>query len=177
MFWPGVMLAWLIGVGKMEGLDQYYKSKIIFPTSGVVEMVEDGDTFELKSGVRVRILGINSPERGKDGYQEAMDYLNKIIDDKKVWLEYDRYQDDQFGRVLAWVWIGCESTPKFKDPLYMRLTYNRSREGLRENPKGCKQGKLINEELVKKGLARTVKYGNRGPVKYEERIKNYKTHP
>jgi len=170
LFWPGLMLAWLVGVGKIEGLDQYYKSKIIFPKTGVVEMVEDGDTLEMKSGVRVRLIGINAPERGKEGYEEATAYLNKTLDGQRIWLEYDRYQDDIYGRVLAWVWLDCEGTPKFEDPLYMRLSGNRSREGLTKNPKGCEEGKLINEELVKNNLAKTINYGKRGPLKYGERI-------
>ncbi len=120
----------------------------------------------------MEILLIDSPARGKEGYEEAGEYLEKLIKEKRVWLEYDRYQNDKYGRILAWVWVGCEDKPKFKDPFYMHLSGNRSREGLKENPEGCKKGKLVNEEMVKEGLAEIMRYKGRGPGKYEERIEN-----
>ena len=173
MFIPGILLAWYVKTGRLDNFDEYYKAKIIFPDSGIVERIEDGDTFDLKSGARVRILGVDSPARGKENYEEAGEYLSKMIKEKRVWLEYDRYQNDKYGRILAWVWVNCESKPKFKDPFYMHLSGNRSREGLKENPKGCKKGKLVNEEMVKKELAKTVKYAGRGPGKYDERVGIY----
>jgi hypothetical protein len=42
--------------------------------------------------------------------------------------------------------------------------------GLVDNPEGCKNGKLVNEEVVKKGFAKPVVYKDRGPTKYQERI-------
>jgi len=116
------------------------------------------------------MLGVDSPGRGKDGYEEAGEFLEKLIKDKRVWLEYDRYQDDKYGRILAWVWVNCESKPKFRDPFYMHLSGNRSREGLVENPDGCKKGDLVNEEMVDGGWAKIVKYAKRGPLKYEGRL-------
>ncbi len=44
------------------------------------------------------------------------------------------------------------------------------REGLKENPEGCKKGKLINEEMVRKRLASAETYKERGELKYEGRI-------
>lgn len=170
VFIPGILLAWYVKTGRLDNFDEYYKAKVIFPKSGLVETVEDGDTFDLRSGARVRMLLIDSPARGKEGYKQAGEYLEKLIKNKRVCLEYDRYQNDKYGRILAWVWVGCEDKPKFKDPFYMHLTGNRSREGLTENPKGCEKGKLVNEEMVKTEWAEVVKYKGRGPLKYEERI-------
>ena len=53
----------------------------------------------------------------------------------------------------------------------MHLTYNQSKLGLTENPEGCKKGKLVNEMMVKKGLAKVIFYKDRGEMKYEERLK------
>jgi hypothetical protein len=89
---------------------------------------------------------------------------------KKIWLEYDRYQDDPFVRLLAWVWIDCEGKPEFLPYDYMRLTYNKSREGLKENPKGCQKGKLVNEEMVRERLARFEVFKERGELKYQKRL-------
>lgn len=94
-----------------------------------------------------------------------------MIDGKPVWLEYDRYQDDKYNRLLAWVWINCESKPQFRPYDYMHLSYNRSNSGLKENPDGCKEGKLVNEEMVKKGLAVVEVFKDRGELKYEERLR------
>jgi len=88
---PGIILTMMVGIGGIaKGVD-YYNNKTVFPESGMVSIVEDGDTFELIDGVRVRLLGINAPERGKEKYDEAKNFLDKTVKDKKVWLEYDRY--------------------------------------------------------------------------------------
>jgi hypothetical protein len=92
------------------------------------------------------------------------------VGDERVWLEYDRYEDDKSGRILAWVWVKCEENPRFTDNEYMHLTYNRSREGLLENPEGCKKGKLVQEELVRVGMAKVEVYKDRGELKYEKRL-------
>ena len=147
-----------------------YKNKQAFPDNGIVRIITDGDTFELQNGVRVRMMGINAPDRGEKKENEATKKLSDLVEDKKVWLEYDRYQDDKNGRVLAWVWVGCEATPKFLPADYMHLSFNRSRPGLTDNPEGCKKGKLAQEEMVKAGLVSVEVYKERGDLKYEKRL-------
>lgn len=151
----------------------YQKWEAAHPYSVSVKKVVDGDTFEISKEKTVRVLGIDAPNRGEKGDKEAADALSKMIDGKKVWLEYDRYQDDKFGRMLAWVWIGCEESPKFLAYDYMRLSYNRSKPGLTENPVGCKKGKLVNEEMVKKGFARVEFFKDRGEMKYQKRLLSF----
>ena len=144
-----------------------YKNKQAFPDSGIVRIITDGDTFELQNGVRVRTIGVNAPAndaKSKDG-------LAGLVKDKKVWFEYDRYQDDKYGRVLAWVWVECEKTPKFLQADYMHLSGNQSRPGLTNNPQGCKKGKLVQEEMMKAGLAKLETYKVRGELKYEGRLR------
>lgn len=164
-----------LGVNKLSDLkkvENYQKWVAAHPSSATVNKVVDGDTFEIKSrDWTVRMLGVDAPNRGEKRSEEAVVALTKMIERKTIWLEYDRYQDDKFNRLLAWVWIGCEDKPKFTPYDYMHLSYNRSREGLRENPEGCKEGKLVNEEMVKKGLARVETYKERGELKYEERLR------
>lgn len=156
--------------GKLGGVKDYHQIKTIFPTSGVVTQVTDGDTFELANGVGVRLIGIDAPNRGEAKWEEARGALTRFVADKRVYLEYDRYQDDKYGRVLAWIWIDCEREPVFLPADYMHLTYNSSRPGLKDNPEGCKKGKLVNEEIVRKGLASAERYKERGALKYEERL-------
>ncbi len=169
---PGIILAIVLGwnPAKLANVKNYHEIKQVFPESGIVKEVSDGDTFELKNGVGVRMIGINAPDRGDGNFNKSREYLETLIAGKKVYLEYDRYQDDKYGRILAWVWIGCEAAPKFLPADYMHLTYNSSREGLTENPEGCKEGKLLNEEMVKEELATAERYKDRGELKYEKRI-------
>lgn len=172
---PGILIAMALGWNptKLASVKNYHDIKTIFPSSGMVASVTDGDTFELQNGVGVRLIGIDAPNRGVAKWDEAREALTGLINDKRVFLEYDRYQDDKYGRVLAWVWMDCERDPTFLPADYMHLTYNTSREGLKENPDGCKKGKLVNEEMVRRGLASTERYKERGEFKYEKRIQSH----
>lgn len=156
----------------LDAVKTYHEIRTLFPATSTVVIVEDGDTFVLKNGIKIRLLGINTPELGTKNYSEALEALSTRVLDKKVYLEYDRYQDDKFVRALAWVWVGCETTPKFLPSDYMHKSGNTSNPGLTENPEGCKQGKLINEEMVKTGLATPTFYKDRGELKYEDRLKH-----
>jgi len=55
--------------------------------SGIVDNVSDGDTFTIDSGgesTRVRICGVDSPERGQRGYASAAGELAQLIEGKEV---------------------------------------------------------------------------------------------
>lgn len=170
---PGLLVAITLGLqgGTLQKINDYYQLKAIFPDSGYIQEVEDGDTFTLKSGVKVRLNGIDAPDRGEKNFDSARTVLASLIGKKKIYLEYDRYQDDKFGRVLAWVWVDCKQTPRFEAADYMHKSGNESNVGLTQNPDGCKKGKLVNEELVKQKLAVPVVYKDRGELKYESRLK------
>jgi len=45
--------------------------------------VKTGDIFELISRARVRLLGVDSPSRGKQGWEEARDYLGNLVEADK----------------------------------------------------------------------------------------------
>ena len=88
-------------------------------------------------------------------------------------MEYDRYQDDKYGRILAWVWINCETDkPKFSDWDYMRVNNSESKPYLTEKPEGCEEGELVNRSLIEEGMAKTVDYEGRGRLKYQLSIVN-----
>lgn len=150
----------------------YYDNEAVFPKTAMAGGAIDGDNFKLENGQSVRLIGINAPERGEENFEKSKDKLDKLVTGKKVYLEYDREDDGQYGRLLAWVWIDCETIPKFLPYDYMRVDYHRSRPGLKENPNGCKQGKLVNELMVKSGLAKVETYKDRGELKYEARLRD-----
>ncbi len=170
---PGILFAHHLGWNpeNFPALFQQSYASTIFVHTGVVKKVNDGDTFVLDNGFSVRMLGIDAPNRGSNDFQNAKTHLSSTILGKTVFLEYDRYQDDKYGRLLAWVWIECEGNPAFMPAEYMHLSSNRSRPGLTENPSGCTNGKLINEKMLQDGFARMSIYKERGELKYEERLK------
>jgi len=81
--------------------------------SGLYEVrwVDDGDTIVLKDGRRIRYIGINAPEvEGK--YSKTEPFANKarklnqsLVYLKKVRIEFDIEKYDQYGRLLAYVFL------------------------------------------------------------------------
>ena len=110
----GILLVSVLGAAAVKNLDSsFYQNRKVFPESVDKTEVIDGDMFIMDNGLSVRLLGVNAPDRGQPGFESAANWMTNEIKGQKLWLEYDRYQLDQFGRVLAWVWIGCETTHKF----------------------------------------------------------------
>lgn len=139
-------------------------------TAVKVKTVEDGDTIVLTTGKTVRLLGVNTEEMGSENAQMAKEYLEGLIDGRNIWLEYDRYTKDRYGRDLAWVWVGCESTPKFLASNFMIKTRNSHNNGLVENPIGCKKGVLVDEQIIKMGWSKVYFLSKKGEMKYEARL-------
>lgn len=81
--------------------------KLIIPskTTAIVRKVIDGDTIELEDGEKVRLLGIDAPERGKRCYNEAKNKLKQLIEGREVVLERDMRNRDVFGRLLRYIFI------------------------------------------------------------------------
>lgn len=67
--------------------------------SGKVAKVFDGDTFQLTTGTRVRLMGIDAPELDECGGQEARDYLNELILNQNVGMS--QKTTEAYGRDLA----------------------------------------------------------------------------
>jgi micrococcal nuclease len=83
---------------------------------GAVVRVVDGDTIHVQLGDRVekvRYIGMNTPEthhptRGEEpGGREAKPRFNRqLVDGQRACLELDAQVRDQYGRLLAYVWVG-----------------------------------------------------------------------
>lgn len=74
----------------------------------VVDVV-DGDTIRVElAGEQesVRLIGINTPERGECLSGEATDRLRDLVADRAVELVVDRTDRDQYGRLLRHVEVG-----------------------------------------------------------------------
>lgn len=78
------------------------------PPTGQVDYVIDGDTIVLRSGVKIRLLLVDTPEitKGKnDCYgHEASDFTSAQLIGKTLNLTYDEAScTDRYGRTLAYV--------------------------------------------------------------------------
>jgi endonuclease YncB( thermonuclease family) len=82
-----------------------------FTYRGTVTHVVDGDTLDVRlvSGKRerIRLIGIDTPERGVCYAAKATTRVRELAMSKPVVLRGDRTQDtrDRYGRLLAYVWI------------------------------------------------------------------------
>ena len=68
--------------------------------------VIDGDTVVIKGGYHVRYIGIDSPERNELYYAEAKQMNEDLVAGKKVRLESDISDKDDYGRLLRYVYVG-----------------------------------------------------------------------
>ena len=70
--------------------------------SAVCTKVVDGDTIYLDNGKKVRFVGVNTPERGVEGYIASKNFVQKLCLNKKVGLDIDDSKhNDKYGRTLA----------------------------------------------------------------------------
>jgi micrococcal nuclease len=74
----------------------------------VVSRVVDGDTFYCRDGQKVRLIGVDSPERQQHpfGDQARRALLKLIPPGSAVVLQRDVAPTDRYGRELAYVWFG-----------------------------------------------------------------------
>lgn len=78
-----------------------------YESSGYCPYVVDGDTIDVDGVGRIRFVGVNTPERGQPGYQEAKDFVSSLCLGKTVSLDIDDAKHyDKYGRVLAVVYSG-----------------------------------------------------------------------
>ena len=71
-----------------------------------VSRVVDGDTFYCTDGLKVRLIGIDAPERaqGRAGRESAAALRRMLPHGSRVRLEQDVAPRDRYGRTLAYVW-------------------------------------------------------------------------
>lgn len=89
--------------------------------------VIDGDTLEMRIDLgfhthtvrKVRLLGVDTPERGQVNYNEAKAFTTNTVLGKDVYVL--TYQADAFGRYLADVWYRvCDNEYRLSHELTVR---------------------------------------------------------
>jgi len=121
----------------IEGLEQIQVQRVI-----------DGDTIMVEGDIRVRLIGVDTPETVKadqvvEPYgKEASEYTKDVLEGTVVYLERDVSDVDQYGRALRYVFL--------------------------------EDGTLFNELLIKEGYGKVVTYPP--DVKYTERLMEAQVH-
>lgn len=130
-------------------------------TEATVTKIVDGDTFwvEWEGGSdKVRLIGINAPEidqfaTTKTDGDYSLDYINSLIKvDQIVYLQTDVSDDDQYNRLLRYVWL---EEPEDKD----------NEEEIKD--------KMLNALILLNGYAQAVEYPP--DIKYTESFSTYQS--
>ena len=107
-----IILIVLFSIGLFLGvygfLDAKLQGYLISSDTAFIDRVIDGDTVE-SNGTSIRLLGINCPERGEIYYLEAKEFLEGLVLNETVRLEYGKEKEDRYGRILAYLHIGSQN--------------------------------------------------------------------
>ena len=68
----------------------------------VIEVI-DGDTFRLSDSSLVRLIGIDTPEKGQLFYDEAVALAESVLINEQVNLIYDKEKTDRYNRSLVYL--------------------------------------------------------------------------
>lgn len=71
----------------------------------VVGHVVDGDTIDIEDDVRIRLLGVQAPEKGACFYEESKEFLENLIEGEGIRIEKDISGSDRYGRLLRYVYV------------------------------------------------------------------------
>lgn len=98
----------------VAGLDRYQAADLTQMTPATVTRHVDGDTFEvaiadpaygMRAVERVRLAGIDTPERDEPLFAEARAHVERRAGAGPVYLAFDFRRRDQFDRLLAFVYL------------------------------------------------------------------------
>ena len=83
-------------------LNKYNNTDCHEEFTGVCTYVTDGDTIEVDGLGKIRMVGVNTPERGVEGYICSKRFVQKLCLNKEVSLDIDDSKNtDRYGRYLA----------------------------------------------------------------------------
>lgn len=103
MIKPAVIIIFLISLIALISLTFNFKQLNQIHSQNKVVRVVDGDTFQLASGKRVRLMGVDGPEFDNCGGSEAKTRLTELVKNKEV--ELREFVTEAYGRSLALVYV------------------------------------------------------------------------
>ncbi len=95
-------------------LRHYSDAEIAQMTPATVTRIVDGDTLWIRfpcpppgpdAAEKVRLMGLDTPEIGQPGADEATRFVRRSIGDATVYLAFDFRRRDRFDRLLAYVYL------------------------------------------------------------------------
>ena len=112
----------------------------------VVTKVVDGDTLVIEGGQRVRLLNIDTRERGENCYAEAKKRLEELALLKNVTLERDKEDKDRYDRLLRHVYVGNVSAnlQLVREGLAVAYIYEPNTKYVEEFKQAEQEGKSAN---------------------------------
>ena len=94
-----------LAIGLGGGYFVGHTSSIPQIDQALVVRVIDGDTIELEDGLRVRYLGIDTPELGEPYGAEATTKNKQLVEGKIIELQRGNRDQDEYGRLLRYVYV------------------------------------------------------------------------
>ncbi|MBS3072586.1 thermonuclease family protein [Candidatus Pacearchaeota archaeon] len=120
----------------------------------IVTKITDGDTIIVEGGEIIRLLGVDCDEKGRECYNEAKNFTDTMLLNKKVVLKSENEDKDRYNRGLRWVFLDGENFNKIlveegyciarfdQDSRYKNEVVNAENYAI-SNKIGCKwQGKI-----------------------------------
>lgn len=125
--------------------------------AATVTRVIDGDTVVLESGERVRLLGIDAPERGETGAAAATAQLRAFVQEAEHHAP-DRFPDSAQGHPEEGVRDGTLRAGELRAPLWLRFE-GRRRDRYRRLLAYLirADGVCLNAALVRRGVVRVLR--------------------
>ncbi|MDP2741668.1 MAG: thermonuclease family protein [bacterium] len=80
-------------------------SRCLAPSEVVATKIIDGDTVVVEGGYHVRLLGMDTDEVGYPCYGDAKTRLEELVLNKKIRLEKDKTDIDQYKRCLRYIFL------------------------------------------------------------------------
>ena len=104
-----------------------FSTQLSAEVTGKVVSVTDGDTIKVLDAAnvqhKVRLTGIDAPERGQPFGTRSRDHLSSMVAGKDVRVESDK--TDRYGRTLGKVWVkpaDCSTCGKTLDANLAQVT-------------------------------------------------------
>lgn len=71
----------------------------------IISKVIDGDTVELMGGNRLRLLSLDTPEKGNLYHDDAKEFLSNLTLGKTAKIEFADTRRDRYGRLLGYLYV------------------------------------------------------------------------